>query len=238
MLLRLRKVSCGYRSRTVLAGVNFELGEGEIVGVVGENAVGKTTLLRGLFGAEAWIRGRIEWTGRKVAHLRCASIPPNEVAWVRQDRPVFPGLTVQQALCVVQISHNGCGPNADTTNLALLPLPEELLDRRMEVLSGGERALVSLALGLTNHPRLIVLDEPAANVSSAALDIMIAGLKTYSTQLGGTCLVVEHRLPVLERLGSRIIDASDFSPGNLSLSGLCSLGTTLPGLPPVENTDG
>ena len=86
--LELMDVAVGYGEEAVVSGIDLRLDAGEIVVVTGENATGKTTLLRGLFNDVAWLRGTVRWGGQCVQHLRDRRIPPEYASWTQQHRPV------------------------------------------------------------------------------------------------------------------------------------------------------
>lgn len=235
-LLRLTDVSVGYYDWEVVPRVSLRVNQGEITALVGPNAAGKSTLLRGLFrdaDTQAWLRGAVAWRGQAVAHLRESSAAPSRaVAWVPQDRFDFPGLTVDETLRGGLVSAEVRGWQAPFRDLLGKLRPSEklarefvveligrltrarpdgrtILESRWETLSGGERAIAALALGLVNRPALVVLDEPAANLDSEALQELKTALRRYVTSESAGCLVVEHRDTFLNHFVDRTVRLAD-----------------------------
>lgn len=205
-LLQLRDVSAGYDPWPVVAEVSLQVLSGQVTTVRGPNAAGKTTLFRGLFAhGRAWLRGTVLWEGRPVRHLRDSGVPAGAVAWVRQDRPMFPSLTVEEVLRAAQVVGDRRERRqklADVLNR--LPEVRAFRTQWMKTLSGGQLALVSLAAGLVNGASLLCLDEPAANLDDQffthAREVVIG----YVKQSAAGCLLIEHREAFAEGAGETI----------------------------------
>lgn len=214
-LLRLESVSAGYDRWPVLSNISLELHQGTVIGIVGPNAAGKSTLFRALFNSGAWLRGGVSWNGATVEHLRNGEVPHNQAVWVRQDRPIFPSLTVEECLRAVAAGATRRQRSAQIE--AVVRILPEITDRRhqrMDTLSGGERALAALAVGLVNRPRLLCLDEPGANLSGAMLERLRQVVRAYVESSGAACLLVEHQGALLSGLCSSVIEISRYLDGS------------------------
>jgi ABC-type branched-subunit amino acid transport system ATPase component len=225
-LLTLESFTAGYQSWPIVTDLDLQVREGRITTIVGPNAAGKTTIFRALFDSMAWLRGTVLWCGTPVRHLRDKRISPGDVAWVRQDRPIFERLTLEEALSAAMLGPEFTGLRARALDFigglrstqsrrlsAILDwLPElksrekNLLSRPMNAFSGGERALAAIAVGLVNMPRLICLDEPAANLDSVRIRRLQDLLRDYVDDRGAGCLIIEHRSSFVKGFSDEIVE--------------------------------
>lgn len=202
----MESVTVGYERWPTTPTVHLTVTAGSTTAIVGANAAGKTTLLRGLFGAGAWLKGRIEWRGKAVKNLRSPLVPRQDVAWIRQDRPVFPGMRLVDALGVA-LSDAGWARRDRLIEGVLKRLPEvgTYLHQRLETLSGGQRALASVVVGLVEEPLLVCLDEPAAGLDEATMKRLNAVIRAYIAERGAGCLLIEHRETFLNGLAQSVV---------------------------------
>ena len=193
----------------------------KIVALVGDNACGKSTLFRGLFDQGAWIKSdKILWDGREVRSLR-DGITPREASWVQQDRNEarFVELNVREAILAAFLPINttpleairygicvvGRGAN-DAFDQVISAMPkrlEGLLGKRISHLSGGEQALVSIAQGFINRPRLICLDEPVAMLDHDTFPMVTTFIRDYVSDNGASCILTEHREEAMQFVDKR-----------------------------------
>lgn len=206
-----RDLSVGYDSDPILAGLTLDVQPGTLTAIVGPNAVGKTTLFRGLMNQGAWVRGSLAWRGRSVAHLRDRAMPEGAVAWMRQDRPVFEGFTLRETIELVQRQRNRSGRLHGLRRiLGLVPEAEPWLKQRMDQLSGGQRAIASLTVGIAAEAELLLLDEPGANLDVRSLGRLREILVAFVAD-GGACLMIEHRSHFIDDLGGKRVDLGELT---------------------------
>lgn len=200
-ILHIVDASAGYEREAVISNVTLEVFPKQITALVGNNAAGKTTFFRGLFGIEAWlIAKKFLWMSRPVNHLR-DGISPVESAWVHQDRPIFPGLTAGESIRVATVAKVSAKQKEHLFEEVIDRMPrrlKQLLPRAVDKLSGGEQALVSIAQGLINKPKILCLDEPAAMIDAATLPAIKELLVDYANEQKAGCLIIEHRMSFLE----------------------------------------
>ena len=159
-LLDVRGLHAGYGTSEVLFGIDLAVSAGQIVGVLGRNGMGKTTLVRSIMGLLRPRSGRIEFAGRAIAGLASNRVARSGIALVPEGRQVFPNLSVEEHLT----AFHRPSPNGDATwtpqrAFDLFPI---LADRRGHLgnqLSGGEQQMLAIARALVTNPKLLILDE-------------------------------------------------------------------------------
>ncbi|MBK8765892.1 MAG: ABC transporter ATP-binding protein [Burkholderiaceae bacterium] len=206
VVLRTQDLRAGYGRVPVLHGIDLAVREDEIVGVLGHNGMGKSTLIRTLMGLLPVSAGRLEINGidvtREPAHLRARV----GVGYVPQGRGILPALSVEENLRLAWL-RNGQESEAQALArvLALFPRVERLLDRRGGFLSGGEQQLLALARALMTDPWLLVLDEPTEGIQPSIIEEMAATLVRLRDEHGLTLLVVEQNLDFILDCADRVL---------------------------------
>ena len=159
-LLAVEDLCSGYGRSQVLFGVGLRLAEGEIVGVLGRNGMGKTTLVRSVMGLLRPMRGAIRWQGEDITGRAPFQVARRGVALVPEGRQVFGNLTVQEHLTAFRRDpHRSAAPWTPERLFELFP---RLAERRANLggqLSGGEQQMLAIARALVTNPRLLILDE-------------------------------------------------------------------------------
>ena len=159
-LLAVRGLHAGYGSSEVLFGVDLEVGPGAIVGVLGRNGMGKTTLVRSLMGQLRPSAGSIEFDGTAIAGWPANRVARIGVALVPEGRQVFANLSVAEHLSAfARPDANGASAWTPSRVLALFPALQERLQHSGSQLSGGEQQMLAIGRALVTNPRLLLLDE-------------------------------------------------------------------------------
>lgn len=203
-MLRVADLRAGYGSTPVLAGVNLEVGEGEMVAVLGRNGMGKTTLLRTLMGLLPTRGGTIHWKdGQEISKLPTHLRARLGLGYVPQGRDIFPGLTVHENLRLgeMAVGRDGSGRLQDV--LKLFPMLAEKLTARGVSLSGGQQQLLALARALVSAPKILLLDEPSEGIQPSILEQIVERLRTINRQEGIAVLLVEQNLQFAASLTER-----------------------------------
>jgi branched-chain amino acid transport system ATP-binding protein len=189
--LQVRGLVAGYDRSTVLDGVDLDLDAGGVLGLLGRNGVGKSTLIMTLMGLVPSTSGSIRLDGAEVAGRRPDVIAKAGVALVPQGRRVWAPLTVGEHLALAARSR------AETWTVAgVLDLLPRLAERRRQLagqLSGGEQQMLAVARALLTNPRLVLLDEPSDGLAPAIVD-QIADVVTTMRAEGVAVLLVEQDL--------------------------------------------
>jgi branched-chain amino acid transport system ATP-binding protein len=201
-LLELSGVTVGYDA-PVLRDVDLSVEDGEIVGVVGKNGVGKTTLMKTVVGLLEPDSGTVTYRGTDVTGHSADERARAGMGYIPQGRDIFPGLTVEQNLKM------GEHVNADSTETRyeevydLFPVLEERSDQDGETLSGGQQQMLAIARALVADPDLLLLDEPSEGVQPSIVDEISEDMRAINEELGTTILFVEQNLGVIRSMADR-----------------------------------
>jgi len=163
--LEVRDLHVYYGESHALQGVSLTVREGEIVALLGRNGAGKTTTIRGILGLTPPRAGRVLLDGRDVAGRPVHENVRAGMAWVPEDRRIFPGLTVEENLEVATLPPRGEDAWTPERVFAEFPLLAPLRRRRGGALSGGQQQLLAIARALCGNPRVLLLDEPSEGLA-------------------------------------------------------------------------
>jgi branched-chain amino acid transport system ATP-binding protein len=205
MTLEVHDVTAGYGPITVLRDVSMQVGSGEILGVLGRNGMGKSTLIRCLAGLIRPDAGRIVFEGRDITSLASHERARLGMTTVVQGRGMFAKLTVRESLEMGRIASGRARRSRLDEVLDYFPRLRERLHQRAGTLSGGEQQMLAIGRGLMTDPRLILLDEPSDGIMPVLVnqiaDILVAINRNEHT----TLVVVEQNVPMLFRMTDRFI---------------------------------
>jgi branched-chain amino acid transport system ATP-binding protein len=192
-MLEVRGLESGYKRSAVLQGVDLDVAAGQVLGLLGRNGVGKSTLINTLMGLVHPSKGTVTLDGVQLAGRRPDVIARAGVALVPQGRRVWAPLTVTEHLDLAARRGRGRGPWDVDRVLQLLPRLDERRRHAAGQLSGGEQQMLAIARALLTNPRLVLMDEPSDGLAPAVVDLIgeaIGGMKAE----GVTLVVVEQDL--------------------------------------------
>jgi branched-chain amino acid transport system ATP-binding protein len=206
MMLDVQGLRTGYGRIPILNGVGFAVKEGEFIGILGHNGMGKTTLLRALMGFLPATSGRVHFAGADVTALEPYRRARLGLGYVPQGRDIFPGLTVYDNLRMGCSKQQG-GSEQATIAAVLEEFPRliPLLDRAGSALSGGEQQLLAIARCLCGKPRLVLLDEPTEGIQPSIIDEIVETLQRLRAKSRLTIILVEQNLDFIAALSQRIL---------------------------------
>lgn len=200
--LEISDLKAWYGDSQALFGVNLRVMPGEVVGLVGRNGVGKTTILRTVMGLLPRQSGRVLLHGRNASSLRPSERARLGVGYCPEERVIFASLTVAENLALPP--RVAADSMSEEEILSLFP---NLRDRRRQFggqLSGGEQQMLAIGRILRTGARTLLLDEPAeglAPVIVRQIETVLIALK----QRGYTILLVEQNLAFVLRLADRVV---------------------------------
>ena len=193
-LLAVDGVRVAYGRIEAVRGVDLTVSAGEIVGVIGSNGAGKTSLMRAVAGVLRPAAGRIAFEGADATGLPSHRMVARGLAMVPEGRMVFADQTVRENLLLgaySRIRSDPQGVEADQERvLGLFPRLRERLAQDAGTLSGGEQQMLAIARGLLSRPRLLVIDELSLGLAPVVLDLLFPVLAELNRQ-GLSILLVE-----------------------------------------------
>lgn len=199
--LAFEQVTGGYGSTVILRGVSGNVAPGEVLCVLGRNGVGKSTLLKLLFGHVACRKGSVVLGGRPIHALPSSLRRRIGITYCPQERPVFDALSVRDNLTLMRDSRR---LDAFRPYFARFPILERRLTQHAGTLSGGEKKILSFVRGLAEDQPVVLLDEPSEGVQWENILHMAASIA--EKKAGGTALVVvEQNLAFAERIADRYL---------------------------------
>nr|MCU0790477.1 amidase family protein [Nitratireductor sp.] len=205
LLLDVKNLRAGYGRVPVLHGVNLGVEAGEILGVLGHNGMGKSTLLKTLMGIVPSTGGDMRYDRHDLARMRSSERAQFGIGYVPQGRGIFPNLTVRDNLRMGVAAHEMSEDDAIDQVLRDFPRLERLLERDGGALSGGEQQLLALARCLISQPDLILLDEPTEGIQPSIIDEIIELLKSLNKRTGLSIVLVEQSLDFITALSDRVL---------------------------------
>jgi len=195
MLLEVSHLSAAYAGVPALHDVSFDVGEGQIVALIGANGAGKTTTLRTISGLLHPKRGQIAFRGQRLDGQPAHRIAELGIAHVPEGRRLFSRLTVRQNLLVGAYSKQARARENETMEqvLTIFPRLRERPNQRAGTLSGGEQQMVAIARGLMLRPTLLMLDEPSLGIAPKLVDEIFTTIRAIARE-GTTILLVEQNV--------------------------------------------
>jgi branched-chain amino acid transport system ATP-binding protein len=200
-MLEVRDIHTYYGDSYVLQGISLRMERGQVVGVLGRNGMGKTTLIRSIIGFTAPRRGQVLFKDQDITAWPSNRAVALGLGLVPQGRRVFPSLTVIENLTVA-IKGNG-GPWTLKRVLELFPRLRERGAHRAGKLSGGEQQMLAIARALMTNPELLLMDEPTEGLAPLLVREVGRVIESLKAQ-GLSILLVEQNLPMALRVADHI----------------------------------
>ena len=205
MMLDVKSLRASYGRIPILYGIDLEIEVGEVVGILGHNGMGKTTLMKTLIGLVPATEGTITFEGADITRERPERRVRRGLGYVPQGREIFPRLSVRENLRMAAIATQGADESAVDEVLADFPRLEPLLDREGGALSGGEQQILAIARCLCTRPKLILLDEPTEGIQPSIVEQIAENLAALRESKGLTVVLVEQNLDFVAALSTRVL---------------------------------
>ncbi len=202
-IVRIEGLNAGYGKFQTLFDVSVTIPRGGITSIVGPNGAGKSTLLKTIFGLTKVYSGRVFFEGREITRL-----PPHEraklgMAYIPQLENVFRNLTVWENL---RLAGYDLPPSVFSERIeeiySLFPRIKERLGQKAATLSGGERQMLAMSIGLMRKPKILLFDEPTAGLSPKLAREVLDSIKALNRQ-GYTIILVEQNVRAALEIGDK-----------------------------------
>jgi len=192
-MIELQQVCVRIGAQEVLKDINFKLGSGELLAVIGANGAGKTTLLRAISGLIAFSTGKIQFDGRSISGMAAHTLARRGLVHVPQGRQIVPALSVEDNLKIGAVQAGLSREEVDR-RIALEYERFPVLKARKAIsgasLSGGEQQMLALSRALLMSPRVLLLDEPSLGLAPQIVSMILNCLRALASE-GMAVLLVE-----------------------------------------------
>jgi branched-chain amino acid transport system ATP-binding protein len=200
-LLEIDNLRAGYGEAVVLPKMSLNLGDGQVLALLGRNGTGKTTLINSIVGVTHRFSGTIKLGGRDISALRPDQRARAGIGWVPQERNIFRSLTVEENMTAV------AQPGLWTVEKVyeMFPRLKERKNNFGNQLSGGEQQMLAIGRALTLNPQVLLLDEPTEGLAPIIVEELLAALGKI-TRSGGICsIIVEQNAQKILGLADRAV---------------------------------
>jgi branched-chain amino acid transport system ATP-binding protein len=205
-MLQVTNVVAGYGRGVVLHDLSLSVEEGEILGVLGRNGMGKSTLIRVLAGLLKIRSGHLQVGDTDLTKASAHVRTRHGIAVVPQGRGVFADLTVTENLKLGRLAAGGrvrAGRLQEV--LDYFPRLAERPKQRAGTMSGGEQQMLAIARAMMTEPRILLLDEPSDGIMPVLVQQIADDIKDINRKEGLTTVVVEQNVPMVTRMSTRCL---------------------------------
>ncbi|GIZ51542.1 ABC transporter ATP-binding protein [Noviherbaspirillum aridicola] len=200
-LLEIKDLHAFYGKSHVLHGVDLNVGEGEIVSLLGRNGVGRSTTVKATIG-QVEVKGSIRFKGQEITGLKSFEIAHRGLGYVPENREIFPTLTVEQNLLLGE--KKGKKSRWSMADMyQMFPRLKERQHTAAGVLSGGEQQMLTLCRTLMGDPDLIMIDEPTEGLAPKIVEQVAQYLNELKNR-GISVLLVEQKLAIALEISQRV----------------------------------
>jgi branched-chain amino acid transport system ATP-binding protein len=202
-MLHIEDLHAYYGKSHVLHGVHFDVGQGEIVALLGRNGSGRSTTAKAIMGMVE-NTGDVVWKGQHIGGRKPYQIAHLGIGYVPENRDIFPKLTVHQNLMLGQKKANQKGRWSFDDMYGMFPRLKERQHTEAGVLSGGEQQMLTLCRTLMGDPELIIIDEPTEGLAPKIVELVGEYLKTLKAR-GVSVLLIEQKLTIAMAISDRAL---------------------------------
>lgn len=202
-LLKVNNLHAFYGKSHVLHGVEFEVGAGEIVALLGRNGSGRSTTAKAIMGLVD-CKGSIIWKDQSIEGQRTFEIAHLGLGYVPENRDIFPDLTVHQNLLLGQKTAKNKGRWTHQDMYQMFPRLKEREHTDAGFLSGGEQQMLTLCRTLMGDPDLIIIDEPTEGLAPKIVELVAEYLKELRKR-GISVLLIEQKLTIAMQISDRCL---------------------------------
>ena len=202
-MLKIDNLHAYYGKSHVLHGVQFDIGAGEIVALLGRNGSGRSTTAKAIMGLVD-CHGAIVWKGQPILGRKAYEIAHLGIGYVPENRDIFPTLTVHQNLMLGQKGKGKASRWGFEDMYGMFPRLRERQHTEAGVLSGGEQQMLTLCRALMGDPDLIIIDEPTEGLAPKIVELVGEYLKALKAR-GISVLLIEQKLTIAMAISDRAL---------------------------------
>jgi branched-chain amino acid transport system ATP-binding protein len=204
MLLKLTDVTVLYDTARAVKDITMNVEDGAVVSVIGSNGAGKSTILKAISGLVPLRSGRIEFSGKTIAHLPTHKIVNLGIAHVPEGRKLFPFMTVLENIKLgAYLRNDHSGVNTDLEKVfQLFPRLKERRQQKAGSLSGGEQQMLAVSRALMTRPKLLMMDEPSLGLAPVIIDLL-ADVINDINKTGISILLVEQNANLVTKVSRK-----------------------------------
>ena len=214
-MLKIENIDVYYGAIHAVKNVSFEVGEGEIVALIGANGAGKSTILKTVSGLMHPRNGTITFCDQNITHTEAYKLLRTGLAHVPEGRRIFLEMTVQENLEMGAYIKKSVAPEDLEMVFNYFPRLKERRKQIAGTLSGGEQQMLAMSRALMSHPKLMMLDEPSMGLAPIIVDQVFSIIKELHKS-GTTILLVEQNARKALQIADR---AYVLETGSITLSG-------------------
>jgi branched-chain amino acid transport system ATP-binding protein len=202
-MLQVSQLHAFYGKSHVLHGVDLQVGQGEIVALLGRNGSGRSTTAKAIMGMVE-SQGSVLWNGQQIQGRKSFEIANVGVGYVPENRDIFPKLTVHQNLLLGQKRANKKPRWSFEDMYQIFPRLKEREHTEAGVLSGGEQQMLTLCRTLMGDPDLIIIDEPTEGLAPKIVELVANYLQALRSR-GLSVLLIEQKLTIAMQISDRCL---------------------------------
>jgi urea ABC transporter ATP-binding protein UrtE len=201
--LEVEGLRAGYATGDVLQGISMTVASGEVVGVLGRNGVGKSTLMKAVIGLLPARSGTLRFKGDEITREGAHRRARRGIGYVPQGREIFPHMSVLDNLRMGQFVKQGAGDFNIQQVYDWFPFLRDRGRQRGGTLSGGQQEMLAIARALVNGPELLLLDEPSDGVQPSIVEEIGGFITTLVQRRALGVLIVEQNIRLLQTVAQR-----------------------------------
>ncbi|MFJ3459875.1 ABC transporter ATP-binding protein [Achromobacter spanius] len=204
-MLEAQSIAVRYGQLEAVHDVSLQVGDGEIVALVGSNGAGKSTTLKAMMGLKTLARGDLRWDGQSIAAMPAAGRVARGIALSPEGRRLFPRMTVMDNLELGAYTTRCAATRRRTLDMiyGLFPRVQERRAQMAGSLSGGEQQMVAIGRALMAKPKLLLLDEPSLGLAPKVIAEIAQAVERLNRESGLSIVLVEQNARLAMRLSHR-----------------------------------
>jgi ABC-type branched-subunit amino acid transport system ATPase component len=206
-LLTLDNILSGYGKKEVIRNISFQIDKAQIVTLIGSNGAGKSTILKTIYALNSiWNEGKIYFNDSDISNSKPEYLLKQGMVYIGQKSNTFDSLTILENLKTAGYIYEKKILEQKLKDIfEMFPKLASMQKLKPSELSGGQKQLVALAMGLIHEPKLILFDEPSAGLDVKNMNEVFGIIERLKVEKSISFLIVEHRVKEIEKISDRFI---------------------------------